>query len=111
MRAVASISWLERLWIVPTLTWISVSDTALRLLCGCGMVLSMILIAGLPPIVVVRLLWLFYRSLSVVGQDFLSYQWYALLLETGLHSIFLPPVTQRDCASAVTNPPRVMVWL
>jgi hypothetical protein len=111
MRAVMSIRGLERFWIFPTLTWISASDTALRLLCAGGMVLSFFLIAGLLPIVVLPLLWLFYLSLSVVGQDFLSYQWDALLLETGFLAIFLPPLALRERPSEVTNPPRVLVWL
>jgi hypothetical protein len=111
MRAVTSIRGLERFWIFPTLTWISVSDTSLRMLCGGGMVLSLFLIAGVLPVVVLLLLWLFYLSLSVVGQDFLSYQWDALLLETGLLAIFLAPLTLREKPGELTNPPRVMVWL
>src|SRR6476469_1626147 len=111
MRALTSIRGFERFWIFPTLTWISVSDSSLRLLCGGGMVLSLFLIAGLLPILVVPLLWLFYLSLSVVGQDFLSYQWDALLLETGFLAIFLSPLTVREKPAEVSNPPRVMVWL
>jgi hypothetical protein len=111
MRAVTSIKGLERFWIFPTLTWISVSDTSLRMLCAGGMVLSLVLIAGILPVVVLPLLWLFYLSLSVVGQDFLSYQWDALLLETGFLGIFLAPLTLREKPGELTNPPRVMVWL
>lgn len=111
MRAVASIRGLERFWIFPTLTWISVSDAALRMLCAGGMVTALLLVAGILPVVVLPLLWLFYLSLSVIGQDFLSYQWDALLLETGFLAIFLAPVTLREKSSEITNPPRVMVWL
>src|SRR5262249_17007602 len=63
------------------------------------------------PFVVLPLLWLFYLSLSVVGQDFLSYQWDALLLETGFLAIFLAPWTLREKPGNPTDPPRVMVWL
>ena len=71
MRALAGIKGLDRFWIFPTLTWISASDTALRVLCVGGVVLSSLLIAGIVPVVALALLWLFYLSLSVVGQDFL----------------------------------------
>src|SRR5262249_28218371 len=37
------------------------------------------------------LLWLFYLSLTVVGQDFLSFQWDALLLESGLLAVLIAP--------------------
>jgi len=111
MRAVTSIRGLERFWIFPTLTWISVSDASLRLLCAGGVALSLFLIAGLLPLLVLPLLWLFYLSLAVVGQDFLSYQWDALLLETGFLAMFLAPVTLRERATQVTNPPRVIAWL
>jgi hypothetical protein len=111
MQAVAPIRGIERFLILPTLTWISVSDAALRMLCAGGMVLSLFLIAGVLTVVVLPLLWVFYLSLAVVGQDFLSYQWDALLLETGFVAIFLAPWTPRERPSALTEPPRVVVWL
>ena len=111
MRALAGIKGLDRFWIFPTLTWISASDAALRVLCVGGMVLSSLLIAGILPVVALALLWLFYLSLSVVGQDFLSYQWDALLLEAGLLAIFLAPLTWREKPRELTDPPRVVVWL
>ena len=51
MRALAGIKGLDRFWIFPTLTWISASDAALRMLCVGGMVLSSLLIAGIVPVV------------------------------------------------------------
>src|SRR5262249_2186459 len=102
---------IERFWIFPTLTWISASDASLWMLCAGGVVLSLFLIAGVLPVVVLPLLWLFYLSLAVVGQDFLSYQWDALLLETGFLAIFLAPWTLRERSTELANPPRVVVWL
>jgi hypothetical protein len=112
MQAVTlSIPGAARFWMFPTLSWISVSDASLRLLCAGGVVFSLFLIAGVLPVVVVPLLWLFYLSLSVVGQDFLSYQWDALLLETGFLAIFLASWTVREKPASLANPPRVVVWL
>jgi hypothetical protein len=111
MTALAKIGGINRFWIFPTLTWISASDTALRILCDGGLVLSALLIAGILPAVVLPLLWLFYLSLSVVGRDFLSFQWDALLLETGFLAIFLAPLVVRERRRELIDPPRVVVWL
>jgi len=111
MQAVGQIRGIERFLIFPTLAWISASDASLRMLCAGGMALSLFLIAGVLPVIVLPLLWFFYLSLAVVGQDFLSYQWDALLLETGFLAIFLAPWTLREKPGALTEPPRVMVWL
>ena len=70
-----------------------------------------LLIAGILSTPALILLWLFYLSLSVVGQEFLSYQWDTLLLETGFLAIFLAPVTFRERRRELIAPPRVIVWL
>jgi len=111
MHALTAIRGLDRFWIFPTLTWISASDTTLRLLCGGGVALSLLLILGVVPGLVLPLLWLFYLSLSVVGQDFLSYQWDTLLLESGFLAIFLAPWVWLERPRNLTDPPRVVVWL
>src|SRR5262249_57577050 len=64
MRALAGIKGLERFWIFPTLTWISTSDTALRVLCGGGVMLSLPLIPRGLPVVVLPLLLLLSLSPS-----------------------------------------------
>ncbi|HEV3163801.1 MAG TPA: DCC1-like thiol-disulfide oxidoreductase family protein, partial [Isosphaeraceae bacterium] len=69
---------------LPTLLWLDASDRALHVLCWGGVALGALLAAGVMPGACVVLLWLFYLSLSVAGQEFLNYQWDGLLLETGL---------------------------
>src|SRR6185369_147066 len=74
----------------PTLFWLDSSD---RVLSGCallGMTLSLLLIAGAPAMPLLLLLWLLYLSFAAAGQEFLSYQWDALLVEVGFMTIFLP---------------------
>jgi hypothetical protein len=78
-------------WQLPTLFWLSDSDSALHALCWGGLLLSASLVVGLLPSVCTVLLWLFYLSIVVVGQVFLGYQWDALLLEAGLLAILLVP--------------------
>ena len=77
---------------IPTLCWLDASDNFLHFLCFGGTLLSLLLIAGFAPVLVLFLLWVFYLSLAVAGQDFLNFQWDALLLETGFLAIFFAPV-------------------
>jgi predicted DCC family thiol-disulfide oxidoreductase YuxK len=82
-------------FILPTLCWLNSSDAFLHFLCGGGAVIAVALIAGFWPIVSLVLLFLFYLSLTVAGQTFLSFQWDILLLETGFLAIFFAPVRWR----------------
>ena len=59
--------------LLPTLCWFTSSDTFLRFQCWGGVVLSVLLIAGIAPAPVLALLWIVYLSLTVVGQTFLSF--------------------------------------
>ena len=102
---------LDRFRVVPTLCWISASDAFLKALCVGGVVLALLLMAGIAPIVVLPLLWVDYLSLVVIGREFLSYQWDVLLLETGLLAMGLAPIAWRDRLRNRIPPPRLAVWL
>jgi hypothetical protein len=78
--------------ILPTLLWLSSSDTMLVFLCWGGAALSVVLIAGFAPVATCALLWVFYLSLTVAGQVFLEFQWDMLLLETGLLACLYAPL-------------------
>jgi len=86
-------------------------DAVLRAACIGGSLLALVLVAGFIPIVAVPLLWLLYWRLSTIGADFLSYQWDALLLETGALAILVAPMVWRERVSDPHDPPRVAVWL
>jgi len=77
--------------LLPTLCWFNSSNAFLHLLCGGGVVLSLLLIFGIAPGLSLAALFAFYLSLTIAGQTFLSFQWDVLLLETGFLSIFLAP--------------------
>jgi hypothetical protein len=77
--------------ILPTLCWFNSTDAFLHFLCGGGVVLSLLLILGIAPALSLVALVVFYLSLAIAGQTFLSFQWDILLLETGLLSVFLAP--------------------
>jgi lipase maturation factor 1 len=77
--------------VLPTLCWFGSSDAFLHFLCGSGVLCSLLLIFGIAPAVSLVALFLSYLSLTIAGQDFYSFQWDVLLLETGFLSIFFAP--------------------
>jgi hypothetical protein len=78
-------------FLLPTLCWFNSSNAFLHFLCGGGAFLSLLLILGIAPALLLVALFVFYLSLAVAGQVFLSFQWDVLLLETGFLSIFFAP--------------------
>lgn len=96
---------------LPTLCWWSTSDRFLIGQVCCGLGLSLLLIIGIAPILVLISLWLLYLSLLHVGDIFLSYQWDALLLETGFLAILAAPLELAPSFPPVTNPSPVARWL
>jgi hypothetical protein len=109
LRFVRERTGAERYWLLPTLLWLDAGDGTLVLLCGAGAALSLALLAGLAPVATLTLLWALYLSLIGVGQEFLGYQWDALLLETGLLAIFLAPRGPRPGVAG--EPPWAVLWL
>jgi hypothetical protein len=77
--------------ILPSVFWLGSSDLALKLVSWAGVGLALLLVAGVAPLATLALLWLLYLSVTVVGQDFLSFQWDALLLEAGLLAFLWAP--------------------
>jgi hypothetical protein len=97
--------------LLPTLAWLGAGDTALHLLAWGGVGLAVLLIAGIAPMLVLALLWACYLSLVVVGQDFLSFQWDALLLETGLLAILYAPARWLPSLTRERSPSLFAHWL
>ena len=111
LDAVRSQLGIERYWAVPTLCWLNASDAFLHGLCSVGVVLAILVILDVAPVLALIGLWVAYLSLVSVGQDFLSFQWDILLLETGFLTIFLAPF--RLWPRPRTDPPPrpTVVWL
>ncbi len=96
---------------LSTLLWLSGSDVVLNLLCGGGVLVAVLLMLGVLPAPSLALLWLFYLSLTVGGQVFLSFQWDVLLLEAGFLAIFLAPLTVRTGFGRGPEPSRLALFL
>src|SRR5580658_2696138 len=101
----------DRFHIVPTLCWLDSSDGFLQFQCAVGTFLAILLILGIAPAPALALLWLFYLSLTIAGQDFLGFQWDNLLLETGFISIFFAPLQLLPKLSREAAPSRIALWL
>jgi hypothetical protein len=73
---------------VPSLFWWNSSDLILQVGCWLGVGLALLLLTGRLQRLLLVLLYVLYLSFSMAGQEFLSFQWDALLLEAGFLAIF-----------------------
>jgi hypothetical protein len=102
----------EALIRLPTVFWLSAGNAALSAACLLGTLLSVCLIIGVAPVFVLMALWALYLSVLNVGQDFLSFQWDILLLETTFLAIFLAPLQLPPSRLSREAPvPRCVVFL
>jgi len=80
-------------WTMPAIFWIAHGDGFIKATAVAGAALAAVLLPGILKGAWERLLlvclYLLYLSLCSAGQDFLSFQWDLLLLETGFLAIFL----------------------
>jgi lipase maturation factor 1 len=79
----------EAFWMLPSVFWIAHGDAALRGVSIAGVVISIVLLLGYFERICLICLFVLYLSLCSAGQDFMSFQWDMLLLETGFLAIFL----------------------
>lgn len=91
----------RRYYLVPTLFWINASDTALMALVWSGIAISILLILGIVPPLMLLLLYILHLSLVAAGQDFLSFGWELFLLEITCNTLFL----------SLTSPPNPFIWI
>src|SRR5581483_8808698 len=99
--------------IVPGPPW--ATDAVLHALTIGGAAVALLLVVGVAPIPVLLVLWVDYLVVSNAGAEFLSYQWDALLLETGLLAVFVAPPVWRERLDRIEDPPQLaralMLWL
>jgi hypothetical protein len=95
---------------LPSLFWLTDSDTALVATAWIGVALSCVVVAGYANALVMALLWVLYMSFVHVGQDWYGYGWEIQLLETGFLAIFLCPLLDGR-PFPKREPPRVVIWL
>ncbi|MEW6035866.1 MAG: lipase maturation factor family protein [Candidatus Micrarchaeota archaeon] len=79
----------RRWYYIPTVFWLNCSDAALMAVCTFGIIAGLLLAAGVFPLAMLIILYVFYLSFKSIGQEFLGFQWDALLLESGFASIII----------------------
>ena len=89
LRALSESFGVSRFWVAPTVFWLRPDDWVLIWVCIVGAALALVLVLGFAQRTVLTILYVLYLSLCSVGQDFMSFQWDMLLLETGFLAIFL----------------------
>jgi hypothetical protein len=101
----------ERYWLLPTIFWFDCSNATLHVVCAVGTAFSIILFFGWASTPALIVLWFLYLSVTLIGQDFLSFQWDILLLETGFLAIFLnaPRLRSRDGRDSPFS--KVVLWM
>jgi len=84
----------------PSLLWLDhflkLGNTALHLICGTGLICSLLALFNFYRGISLLLCWLLYLSLVTLGSPFLSFQWDNLLLESGFLAIWLAGFRRQD---------------
>ncbi|MBA3722987.1 MAG: lipase maturation factor family protein [Parachlamydiaceae bacterium] len=96
-----SLSRFKKFQYLPTLFWINSSDKAILGLVIIGTALSICLIAGIYPSLILLLLYVIHLSIVTAGQDFLSFGWEGLLLEITAQAFFL----------SLSPAPNLIMWI
>jgi len=79
----------DAIWLLPSLVWLSPTLETLLLLANIGIAASLAALLGVLQPLCFLVLWAVMLSLCTAGQDFYSFQWDALLIESGFLAIFL----------------------
>lgn len=97
--------------VMPTLGWWWCSDAALQVYCWLGAGCAVLAAIGVAAPVMFAACWVLYLTLVHLGQDFLSFQWDILLLETGFLAIFFAPFQLLPRFRTEAPPSRIALWL
>ncbi|HEY7956358.1 MAG TPA: lipase maturation factor family protein [Polyangia bacterium] len=110
LEKVRAVTGRERYRRLPTVLWLDASDRSLVRACELGQSAAALLALGVAPRLMSAASWALYLSFVTVGQEFLGYQWDALLLEAGLYATVAAPAgifsVKRD-----EETPAAAVWL
>jgi hypothetical protein len=87
---------MARLRLAPTVFWLDRSDRALVRGCIAGEACGALLAFGIAPRRTALAAWTLYLSFMSVGRDMLSFQWDALLLESGLAAVVVAPSRRHE---------------
>ncbi len=97
----------------PSIFWIDAGDAMLEWTAFAGALLGLTLFLNFAPRSCLVALWALYLSFVSVGQDFLSFQWDNLLLETAPLALLVAPAGLRPRRAPPPHPLAVflVLWL
>jgi hypothetical protein len=110
LARVSTITGAKKYVELPTLLWISSSDTVMHGLCLLGLVLSLLAMAGFANAWSLLAIWVVYSSFVHAGQIFYGYGWELLMIEAGFLAVFLLPARGFRVDSS-ERPPISVIWL
>ena len=99
---------------LPTLFWLSSSNSILIIICSFGLFASLLALIGVFEIATFLIAFIAYFSFVIVGQTFLSYQWDILLIETGFLALFIASFKARSSLKNSHSPSFIIlliIWL
>lgn len=91
----------KKYFYLPSLFWFNSSDRALMSVVLLGTLLSVLLMLGIYPALMLFLLYWIHLSIVSAGQDFLSFGWEGFLLE----------ITAQTFLVSLTDIPNLFVWI
>lgn len=107
----------ERIRRMPTLFWFTGADAqTLHRAARCGQVAGLLLLLNVAPFGALATATALYLSFLGIGREFLSFQWDALLVESGVHALLLAPwglfpgVGQREPAGLAVLAQRLLLF-
>ncbi len=111
LRLVADHLGARSVWYAPTLLWLGSGPLALRLLCGSGLVASILLVLNFWPRAMLAVCLVDFLSFVSAAQDFSSYQSDGMLLAAGFLCLFFAPPGLRPRLGQDHPPSRASLFL
>lgn len=87
--------------LIPSVFWLNTSDNMQMGVIAAGTILSVLLMFGVMPSLMLLLLYILYLSVVSAGQDFLSFGWEGFLLEITINAFFI----------SLTSTPNPFLWI
>ncbi len=100
-----------KLWMAPSLFWISSSSQALMIVTWIGLVASVIAFLNLWPRISFVVCWVCFLSFVAAASEFSNYQSDGMLLEAGFISLFFAPRGIWPGLGAASLPARASLFL
>lgn len=112
LAAIREVRGSEAMLLVPSIFWFNQDDTFIQAVAIAGTLLGVACAARYYCLPFFLLMWFFYLSITTTGDEFMGFQWDALLLESGFLAAFTAPLVPPKLSKhAPCAPPAGVIWL